>query len=76
MLGKIGKNLNLVIYIRSSKELSITPYEKHLRLGHKVVRYSPNGIDLIEECKECVYRFLHTPGRDYPVKLRIRVEDS
>ena len=47
-----------------------TPYEKHKKLGHKMGRYSPNGITIIEECEDCGARFLHNPCDKYPVTMR------
>jgi len=47
----------------------MTPYQKHAQLDHKTSRYSPNGIDIIEECDECHMRFLHNPAIGYPVTI-------
>mgnify|MGYP001598135500 CR=1 FL=1 len=48
-----------------------TPYENHKKSGHPTTEYSPNGIDIIEECTipECGARFLWQSGRDYPLTL-------
>lgn len=46
-----------------------TPYEKHKETGHHTTRYSPNGIDIIEECEECGMRWLHHPGDKWPVTM-------
>lgn len=40
----------------------MTPYQTHETLGHAVTRYSPNGIDVIEECSVCGARYLLAPG--------------
>ncbi len=49
----------------------MTPYRNHERLGHNMTRYSPNGVDIIEECSEpgCGARFLHNPAIDHPITL-------
>jgi hypothetical protein len=52
-----------------------TPYEKHSKLGHKTVRHSPNGIDIIEECTTCGMRWLHNPSVGYPVTMSPKVEN-
>ena len=44
-------------------------YEKHAELGHEITRYSPDGIDIIEECLTCGARWLHNPCFGYPIKL-------
>jgi hypothetical protein len=49
-----------------------TPYEEHAELNHHMTRYSPNGIDIIEECSECGARFLHNPSIGYPISLSPR----
>ena len=37
-----------------------TPYERHAAQGHGPMgRYSPNGLDIIEECDHCGARFMH-----------------
>jgi hypothetical protein len=46
-----------------------TPYENHTDLNHHLTRYSPNGVDIIEECDDCPARFLHNPSIGYPVSL-------
>ena len=52
----------------------MTPYQKHKELNHKMGRYSPNGIDIIEECDTCGARFLWHPGDEYaPISLRYKV---
>lgn len=57
--------------IRSHRErFPDTPYNRHAALGHKMGRYSPNGVDIIEECDECKARFLHNPAIGYPVTIR------
>ncbi len=49
----------------------MTPNEKHETLGHPpMTRYSPNGVDIIEECETCGARFLHNPAIGYPVSMR------
>jgi hypothetical protein len=48
----------------------MTPYDQHAALGHDVSRYSPNGVDIIEECSTCGARFLHNPCIGYPVTMR------
>jgi hypothetical protein len=54
----------------SREEVStMTPYENHKTLAHKMTRYSPNGIDIVEECEECEARFIHNPSIGYPVTL-------
>ena len=47
----------------------MTPYELHESMGHRMTRYSPNGVDIIEECQDCGLRFLHNPSIGYPVTL-------
>ena len=50
----------------------MTPYQNHDRLGHhRMTWYSPNGVDIIEECSEpgCGARFLHTPAIGHPITL-------
>ena len=49
--------------------MSTTPYHLHARMRHRMTRYSPNGVDIIEECADCGARFLHNPCIDYPVTL-------
>jgi len=46
-----------------------TPYQQHEVLNHKMTRYSPNSVDIIEECSDCGMRFLHNPCIGYPVTL-------
>lgn len=48
---------------------NLTPYQRHEQLGHEMTRYSPNGVDIIEECTECGARWLHNPCIGYPVTL-------
>jgi hypothetical protein len=48
----------------------MTPYEKHGQAGHRTTRYSPNGIDVVEECLDCSARWLHNPCIGYPVAMR------
>ena len=48
----------------------MTPYQKHAKLKHKTSQYSPNGVDIIEECEDCYMQFLHTPAIGYPVTIR------
>ena len=47
-----------------------TPYQLHGQLGHHTTTFSPNGIDIIEECETCGARFLHNPAIGYPVSMR------
>lgn len=47
----------------------MTPYRLHEMKEHKITRYSPNGVDIIEECEECKARFLHNPCIGFPVTL-------
>ena len=47
-----------------------TPYERHAKLGHgDMSRYSPNGVDIVEECQVCNERWLHNPCFGYPITL-------
>jgi len=46
----------------------MTPYQAHEKLGHKPTRYSPDGMDIIEEC-ECGARFLFPALSDRPISL-------
>lgn len=46
-----------------------TPYKNHATLNHHLSRYSPNGVDIIEECDDCGQRWLHNPSIGYPVTL-------
>jgi hypothetical protein len=46
-----------------------TPYQRHAALGHHMSRYSPNGIDIIEECDDCPLRFIHSPCVGYPITM-------
>ena len=46
-----------------------TPYTTHAQLAHDVTRYSPDGIDHVEECTTCGARFL-LQGNLPPVSLR------
>ena len=48
----------------------LTPYGIHDTLGHHMTTWSPNGIDIIEECTDCGARWLHSPAIGYPVTLR------
>lgn len=48
----------------------MTPYERHQQRNHQMTRYSPNGVDIIEECTNCGARWLHNPAIGYPVTLR------
>ena len=48
----------------------MTPYDQHEQQGHRTTRYSPNGVDIIEECDDCGARWLHNPCIGYPVSLR------
>lgn len=43
-----------------------TPYENHKEWNHKTTWVSHNGIDKVEECAECLARFLHRGGVDEP----------
>ena len=51
----------------------MTPYKKHHKLEHSISRHSPNGVDIIEECKECSYKALlqpnHMPITMHPYKI-------
>jgi len=47
----------------------MTPYQKHNLLNHQTSRYSPNGIDTLEECEDCGMRFLHSVAFGYPITL-------
>jgi hypothetical protein len=47
-----------------------TPYNRHAALGHQMTRYSPNGVEIIEECVDCPSRWLHNPSIGYPVTMR------
>lgn len=47
----------------------MTPYEAHKALSHATSRYSPNGIDTIEECIECGRRWLFHPTDEYSIEL-------
>ena len=49
--------------------MQMTPYERHREMGHKVTHYSPNGIDVVEECCECNYRALLKFGDKFPKTL-------
>ena len=50
----------------------MTPYQQHHKLKHSTSRHSPNGVDIIEECKDCSYKSLlqpnHKPITMYPYK--------
>ena len=46
----------------------MTPYQQHSERGHRMTAYSPNGVDIVEEC-ECGVRFLHNPAIGHPVTL-------
>lgn len=46
-----------------------TPYQNHQALQHRTTRYSPDGFQIIEECSECLARFLHDPCIGYPITL-------
>lgn len=49
--------------------VEVTPYQKHAALNHAPMsRYSPNSVDIIEEC-DCGARFMHNPCIGYPVTL-------
>lgn len=48
----------------------MTPYQRHAQEGHIMTRYSPNGVQIIEECPNCGQRFLHDPCIGYPVTMR------
>ncbi len=47
----------------------MTPYKLHAELGHTMTRFSPNGIETIEECEDCGARWLHNPAIGYPVRM-------
>lgn len=47
----------------------MTPYRLHDALNHHMTRYSPNSVDIIEECTDCGARFLHNPDSEYPITL-------
>lgn len=46
-----------------------TPYMLHQERGHRMTRHSPDGYQIIEECSDCLARFLHDPGIGYPITL-------
>ena len=46
-----------------------TPYEIHATLNHETSRYSPDGLETIEECDDCGQRWQHNPVIGYPVTL-------
>ena len=41
------------------------PFQTHAKLGHRMSRYSPNGMGIIEECRECPMSFLVLGTRHY-----------
>ena len=51
----------------------MTPYQQHNKLKHSTSRHSPNGVDIIEECKDCTFKFFlqpnHKPVTMYPYKF-------
>ena len=48
----------------------LSGYERHAQLvGHKIVRFSPDAHDIIEECVTCGQRWLFQPEREYPLTL-------
>lgn len=48
---------------------TMTPYQRHATFGHTMTRYSPDGYQIIEECADCMARFLHDPVIGYPVTM-------
>ncbi len=52
------------------RRLRDTPYAEHAvrPCAPTMTRYSPNGIDIIEEC-DCGARFLHNPCIGVPITL-------
>jgi len=48
----------------------MTPYQQHAAYGHVTCRFSPNGVQIIEECSQCGMRFLHDPCFGYPITMR------
>ena len=47
-----------------------TPYQDHQEMRHKMSRYSPNGVDSIEECTTCLRAWIRKPDSEYPIELR------
>ena len=47
----------------------MTPYEQHALLEHALTKYSPNGVDLIEQCTVCAAQWLWLSTLDYPLPL-------
>lgn len=47
----------------------MTPYQNHQALNHETTWHSPNGVDQIEECKECFAHFLHSSTIGYPLSM-------
>ena len=48
-----------------------TPYQVHATLNHSMSRYSPDSVQVIEECGDCGQRWLHDPVIGYPVTLSV-----
>lgn len=48
---------------------TMTPYQRHQTLKHTTSFYSPDGIQKIEECQECLGRWVHDPCIGYPITL-------
>ena len=47
----------------------MTPYQQHHTVNHHSTFYSPNGIDVIEECADCGARWLHHFAYSFPLTL-------
>ena len=48
---------------------TLTPYQRHKTLSHVTTWYSPDGYQKIEECTQCLGRWLHDPSIGYPITL-------